>query len=1176
LAIDVPEGHNHDRERVRYKIDAPFMNTGQEAARKPFKMDRLSSPLHEMADHYEVVVVGSGYGGAIAASRMARAGRRVCLLERGKEIHPGEYPNVKGSALESMQFDSPLLQEGRHTALYDFRVNEDICVFLGCGLGGTSLVNANVSLRADPRVIESDAWPREVRADARTVMQEAYARAEEMLEPTPYPAKRTLPKLEALEKSSSEFPDGKFYRPPINVTLCDPDQTRVNAAGIEQPGCTDCGDCVSGCNYGSKNTTLMNYLPDAKRHGAEIYTEVKVSHVSRSNGRWAVHYAALDTGEGTFGAPERFVTADIVILGCGALGSTEILLRSREKGLPLSGQLGKRFTGNGDVLGFGYNTDVEINGIGYGSRPVDPDAPVGPCITGIIDMRDQKKPVERGYVIEEGSIPGALGQLTSRVMPIISVFTGKEVRRSWGELFRQAGRAITSAIRGPYTGATRNTQTYLVMSHDNDSGHMVLENDRLRIKWPGVGAQQDFIDVNKALAKATKPLGGMYVANPIWQKDFKWDLVTVHPLGGCILGEHAEQGVVDHKGRAFSGTTGNAVHDGLYVCDGSVVPATLGVNPLLTISALAERCCHYIAKDHGWTIDYMKNTPATPSDGPRKLGLQFTETMKGIFLRDPAVDFDTLEKTDAGAANPFQFTLTIESDDLDAMLTDAKHEAAISGTVTAPALAPAPLTVTRGMFNLFVQDPGQVDVRKMRYRFAMTDEAGRSFYLDGYKIIRDEPLLHVWHDTTTLYITLYDGPDANAPLLGRGILHIKPVDFAKQMTTIRVNNAASFREELGAIARFGSFFAGTLWNDYGGILAGPHAFNPGAPPRKKRPLAAGAPEVHAFVTADNVPLRLTRYRGGAKGPVILSHGLGVSSAIFSTDLIEPNLLEYLYAQGYDVWLLDFRASIALDASRAQSNGDQVARYDYPGAVATVREVTGAPSVQFVVHCWGSTTFFMAMLAGLQGVRSFVSSQIATHSFSPIDVRLKTGLHVPDFLDAIGIKSLDAEARQNENWLEKIYDQALKIPAGIFAQGRCTSATCHRITFMYASLYEHAQLNEATHENLHELFGIANMQAFEHIAKIGRHNQLVDFNEKDVYLPHLDRLNLPIAFVHGADNHCFLPESTERTYELLRSRFDPSQYSRHVIPGYGHIDCIFGKNAAQDVYPHMLAHLDATQ
>ena len=113
---------------------------------------RLSSPVEDLKDHYEVVVVGSGYGGAIAASRLARAGRQVCLLERGKELQPGEYPDTGPEALDEMQIDFPDCHVGSRTALYDMRVNDDLNVFMGCGLGGTSLVNANVSLQADQRV----------------------------------------------------------------------------------------------------------------------------------------------------------------------------------------------------------------------------------------------------------------------------------------------------------------------------------------------------------------------------------------------------------------------------------------------------------------------------------------------------------------------------------------------------------------------------------------------------------------------------------------------------------------------------------------------------------------------------------------------------------------------------------------------------------------------------------------------------------------------------------------------------------------------------------------------------------------------------------------------------------------------------------------------------------------
>src|SRR5260370_25989650 len=150
-------------------------------------MPRLSSPIESMKPYYTVVVVGSGYGGAIAASRLARAGQDVCVLERGKEFQPGEYPNGEAEAMMEFQVDTELAHSGPATGLYDLHVNEGISVFVGCGLGGTSLVNANVALRAEPRVLQDPRWPQALRDDLDTALAEGYRLAGQMLGPPPYP-----------------------------------------------------------------------------------------------------------------------------------------------------------------------------------------------------------------------------------------------------------------------------------------------------------------------------------------------------------------------------------------------------------------------------------------------------------------------------------------------------------------------------------------------------------------------------------------------------------------------------------------------------------------------------------------------------------------------------------------------------------------------------------------------------------------------------------------------------------------------------------------------------------------------------------------------------------------------------------------------------------------------------
>ena len=1140
---------------------------------------RLSTNLDELQPDYDAVVVGSGYGAGVAASRLARIGLKVAVLERGREFEIGAFPDTLEEATRELQYTLGDRRHGSRTALYDLHMGRDMHVLTGCGLGGTSLINANVSLPPDPRVWEDPRWPAAILAEG--ALEEGFKRATRMLRPVPYPDAVPLDKRARLRAAATSL-GTEMSSPPINVAFT----AGTNAAGIEQPACTLCGDCCSGCNVGAKTTVQMTYLPDAVRHGATIFTEATVSHLRKEGEGWRVFFTPTSNRRNKFGAPDRSVFASIVVLGAGALGSTEILLRSREAGLALSPRLGEGFTGNGDVLAFAYNGDQPANAVGVGHPPRASVSPPGPCITGAIDLRGSRR-LEEGMIIEEGVLPSGLAEILPGTFSVAHRLFGRDTDVGLIDEVREQTRRLDSALLGAWRGAMHNTETYLVMAHDDGRGKIVLRNDDVQLDWPGVASQRVFSEIEARLLKVAASNGATYVRNPIQNTFLGKNLITVHPLGGCGMGVDRTSGVVDDTARVFDASAADpqAVHKGLYVCDGAIIPRPLGVNPLLTITALAERAMIYLARDLGRALtDAPLSNPSVISLLPspnekRPAGVTFTERMHGYFADNADGNYEAAAKAGELIGQHFAFTVAVLIDDVDAFIRDPNHPGTLTGTAEAPHLSPEPLDISEGQFRLMRRDENNVETRRFEYNMLLTARDGRRFRFAGHKVVHDDRVpIDLVRDTTTLFVSLADGDSATRGGRHRlGVLKIAFSDFTKQVRTIQSVGGNSPVERAGAVAKFGALFAAQLYDIYGGIFAPLKRFDPERA-RKKRPLRVPDPEVHFFATADGKRLRLIRYAGGKKGPLLFTHGLGVSSLIFSIDTIDTNLLEYMVSAGYDCWLLDYRASIDLPYAKELWTADDAAREDYQPAVNLIRELTGARSVQVMAHCFGATTFTMAMLGGwLTGVRSAVISQISTDVIVPFfPQRLLAQLRTPSLFSLAGMDHVNARADTDDRLIERIADAMIRVFVPFRRGERTRSATSNRITALYGQLYDTAQLNNLTFEAaLPEMFGEANIDAFKQLARIARTGTIVDAAGNDIYMPNLDRMAIPIAFIHGANNRCFLPESTARTVFKLSARNGAELYERHVIPNYGHIDCIFGKTAATDVYPLILAHLERT-
>ena len=622
---------------------------------------------------FDVVVVGSGYGGAVAAARFAGAevhgqNRRpsVCVLERGNEYVVGAFPNRLSDLPGYVRYSryDDLKVKGRRDGLFDLRIGADVNVLLASGLGGGSLINAAVAERATEALCHP-AWPDAIRADPEP-LGKWYDRAESMLgmkhgDVNAFTRYRKYREFESFIQSFREFEKFTWGRPPAETRVGAARPARVaiwsanagpNDQGVHQRPCIGCGDCVTGCNFSAKNTLAMNYLPHARRMEADLYTGATVLYVEQTDGddgaRWSVAFRLTSEKRSDRMANPHRVRARHVVLAAGTLGSPEILMRSRARGLKLSAQLGKRFSGNGDMISALYAQRRKVNAVPEEHQPFE-ERDVGPTITGIAQA--QTVSGER-LTLEELAIPAALRRLFEEVVTTAALPV-KLGRSDWS----------THAPREPDSAAVDGdaidrTQIFAAFGDDGARGRLEMVNGweswdwdgAITVAWPNAGAERIHALQDRLLG-IDWGSGGLYLRSPLWQPlpeglsaalsgpKVEGKLLTVHPLGGCSMGSDRDAGVVDDIGRVFDLEGGATTYEGLLVLDGSIIPTALGTNPLLTIAALAERAVERYAETQGWELRLDRPYPQPLPGGVSRLAphqptqarteLRFAERMKG-------------------------------------------------------------------------------------------------------------------------------------------------------------------------------------------------------------------------------------------------------------------------------------------------------------------------------------------------------------------------------------------------------------------------------------------------------------------------------------------------------------------------------------------------------------------
>jgi cholesterol oxidase len=534
--------------------------------------------LVSAAAQADIVIVGSGFGGAVAACRLAAPNRTVVVLERGRRWHADALPYKPSDFIYSSKFPHRL------NGLLDVRVLDRMVVGCGAGVGGGSLVYANVCVDAPPAFFRTG-WPSQI---THNEMVPYYAAVTKMIAPQPIPKTQHNPRMELLRTAANNIGAGdRYIELPLainfdhHVTGRVPGKPWQNPNGYAAGTCVHCGNCCIGCHTGAKKTLDQNYLQQAEANDVHIQPLSMVTHLSADRGgRWRVHY--LDTSAGQR-RPQK-ITCRVVILAAGSLGSTEILLRTRDEfgtvsGLPRA--LGRGWSPNGDFLTLAR----------YPGRELEPTK--GPTIGAVIDFLsgvdqpdDNLVGVDGQLYVEDGGLPNLAEALLA---------SWKDVGGWKQKIYENAEELAEFRSMIPWFG----------QSIDAADGEFALRSRfvfwrrRLRLNWnPQLSMQalDTFGDMHVAMTLAT---GGVPIPLFTWKRLRM--LVTPHPLGGANMGSAPGVGVVDHLGEVFG-------HKNLFVMDGAVIPRAIGRNPSKTIAAIAERCCDRLAE--------RLDREHSPSSGP--------------------------------------------------------------------------------------------------------------------------------------------------------------------------------------------------------------------------------------------------------------------------------------------------------------------------------------------------------------------------------------------------------------------------------------------------------------------------------------------------------------------------------------------------------------------------------
>ncbi|MBX9757099.1 MAG: GMC family oxidoreductase, partial [Pseudomonadaceae bacterium] len=1008
--------------------------------------------------------------------------------------------------------------------------------------------------------------------------------------------------------------------------------------------------------------------------------------------------------------------------------------------------LGQGISANGDDLCAAYDLPETANGIGQSSvvtptpsappndrlQATNSSAACGPTISAVIRFHDHNDH-RRSTIIEDGAIPGLLAPLANELLSTLGILP------QLAQFGLRGNRGSDRLAVQPQLIA--RSLALLGMGHDSAAGVATLASPSARLNWSWpANAADPAPQLHRQRMRSIKSLGAAFLPNPasgLLPDEIAQVLsgpapqagwITVHPLGGCRMADSVHDGVVNHQGQVFR--RDGSLFSSLQVLDGSIMPSSLGVNPLLSITALAERACRLtlaeLAASQPAPAQALPPYPATEPAFARSAtpvcGAVLAEVLRGplhwqdspqaevqslagaLFLQMQVADWQTLWQDPEHRVEVIAYSPQTPSFTSSRLVIDRPGQAQLELQVCAGTvqlfrpLADTPWARSSRLVRAFLtylinrwwpdrsrakapNAPGLLATISSGARLLWHASAARSFdyqlqlsdgqqryRLVGSKLIQPAatwrelgqwlrtkcqsggwptlPRRSVWEQLTELDVQLQRDGDAHVLASGR-----LAMDFPEMLRRIapQLHSGPDSLHALAALASYPLLITRYLISsrildfrlpDYApnlpasdpALAADNGQFElqqsfyptlelpdgskvaPQAPICLHVPLHADAPQ------GEQIRVGLVRYAqpqvasqlvNGQRRyqSIMLLNGFAQNTLPFvAEELGSRSLAAMLHAQGWDVWLLEYRVSPFLRASAQFSSMDDIAAGEIPKAIdyileqlsATAGDAPPVPGEMFCFsHCVGSASLGMSLLGGQlthEGGRAKLAGVLFSQ-FQPFVIGSKTAqmrLQVAALLvNGLQLKHLEfAAGTVQADALHALMDR-LFASFDYAAAERCPgehdlrhehpdSTSCKRMAGALSRLFRHDQLLPITHAKLDQYFGRTNLGVFMHGAKCVEYERLVNANGQNVYTSEENLrafLPMPIMLLHGADNVLFDQESCVESWRQLRRGFSAERLARGydqqlIAAEHAHFDCTIGKQAPEKIFGEVVGFFNA--